>query len=208
MTKNDYRIEKAITDEDFERVWRFRYEAFRRVDAIEQNEDQLFRDKWEHAANVSSYLLYHDNAPAPIGTIRASVYSEDFGWMPTPGAETFSDVIREKLGPNTSYVESSRFAMAELEGRSLMRAHLYMFRALTMNAIEHRCDWVITAIHPKYLAYYQKTMGMKQLSDERDFSEYTFKHILIGSEFNQQTLEFSCKVNPHFTELLKEMAES
>ncbi|MDY6982990.1 MAG: hypothetical protein SV422_07875 [Pseudomonadota bacterium] len=203
---NNYWTKEATTQDELDWVCRFRYEAFERVGDLVTNDERLLRDNYDHAPNVTSYLLHHDATPEPIGTIRTAVHSASFGWLPTPGAQTYADAIREHLGAGTSYVESSRFAMAEIGARSLMKAHLYIFRMLAANAIKHRCEWIITAVSPKFVSYYQKTMNFKQLSDERELPGFTLGKILIGSEFNAATLDFCRRVNPYFDDLVEELS--
>ena len=79
----------AMSPESLERVYRLRYECYRRTGAIPASETGLFSDSYDELPNHFSFLLENENEVQ--ATVRISVIRPDLGWTSAPSRTVFGD---------------------------------------------------------------------------------------------------------------------
>ena len=159
-----YVTSAARTPEDREIVYRIRRTAYINSDA--DIDDAPLKDAYDERENSLSHLLYRDLDP--IGTIRASMCSSEFGWAPLPAMEHYRTELELEFGNRIAIAQSSYFAIAPL-GRMRSRfPKAMLFQALANTVARHGIEWIITIVRnrPTQLSFYSK-LGFQRIAVPR-----------------------------------------
>src|SRR3954451_17346769 len=101
-------------------------------------------DGYDVRPNCRSYVLC-EGTGEPIGTLRVSVYSAAFGWLPIPAFDLFADELKA-MAPGLVIVQSSLFAISADERGLDLVPKLLLIREVLRAAFEFRADLVVTIV--------------------------------------------------------------
>ena len=195
-----YTIEKASTESIRDDVFALRYRAYREVGLIDSNPERRFSDEFDMLPNCMPYLVRRDGEP--VASIRAmNVVHEPhpafdrFAGRHTPCLVTYARDIQSALGPDASFVESSRFVTLDHEDKTHMRAQMLLFRAIIANALVHDLDHVLTFVRRKHVLFYRKLMGMRRISPPRRPPHLLDDYYLMAALFETK-YPYMCSQDP------------
>src|SRR5690606_19770750 len=98
-------VRRVSPDDQFDPVYRLRYEAYRRENFIPINSQRITRDQYDDAENCYCFGVYIDNKL--VSSIRLHVASPD---NPTsPSAAIWPSILGDFVGQGQIYVDPSRF---------------------------------------------------------------------------------------------------
>lgn len=169
---------RVSLDEQFDPVYRLRYEAYRREEFVPINSQRVTRDDYDNAANCYSFGVYID------GTLVSSIrFHHVTPADPTsPGRSVWPEVLGPILAHGDSYIDPSRFT-ADHEASLAFPALPYLTLRIIAMACEHfEARYCISSVRPEHAAFYKRIFGSKQLGDERYFAELTFPMCLYAAE--------------------------
>ena len=83
--KNKYSLDPCETEMELSDAYKLRYVAYRNVNAINENEDEVFKDKYDLFENSKICAIYEDGGL--VASIRACVYSVEHNFMHLPAFE-------------------------------------------------------------------------------------------------------------------------
>ncbi len=151
------------TEQSRKLAYGLRYRAYRHIDAIPANEDELFFDDYDLKPNSRVHLIWYEGAP--VASVRSSIWSPRYGWTATEGIRSFWQDTHRKIGLENYILESSRFAVApELTGRKSLFAQLLMFRIQDLCSQVESCPYIITAVRQRHAAFYERMLAFKTIS--------------------------------------------
>jgi hypothetical protein len=150
-----YRVEVANSPAALTAVYRLRQSAFQEsdVDLISQD---ILSDVYDTYPNSKSHLLFQGDHP--IGTIRTSLYSAQYGWQPLPAMELFESDIKQTFSERAPIAQSSFFAIVkDARGRNPL-PKLYLYRGLLQTISTNHIDDILTIIRhrPTQQRFYEK----------------------------------------------------
>ena len=170
----EWTVLKADTQELRRSAFHLRYKAYYAAGAIEATKSQLLTDKYDGQPNGFTYLLIKGRDL--VGSIRALIYSPNYNRLPISSFETWEKDIIEKLGPNTTIVEASRFAMHPDSVGTGLEAQSQLFQTIIANALKHNARYLVAAARTKHQAFYKRMLGFFPITAEINASEhYGFK---------------------------------
>lgn len=172
-----YVLSACETDEQMSEALRLRYIAYRNAGAIDENKEQVFRDKYDLMPNTSSCLVYEGDTP--VASARACIYSKEPGFLHLPALEAYRPEIEKELDLGKTIVESNRFVIHpdNMDSKYLFKIP---FRFIILNVLKFKSDYVLTAVRPKHVPLYRRFLGLEPISDPRMYPGINVEMILMA----------------------------
>jgi hypothetical protein len=162
----------AHTPEDLDRVYRLRYECYRRDGAIPPHPDRRFTDRFDVAPNHFSFW-----APEPAATVRISVVRPDLGWNDAPARHVYGGHPRFEPIAAASFVEASRLCFGPLARREVFVRLVANMAAL---AEFYEVEWLIACPRVEHVRVYERLFGFRPLAEPRRYFGVAFETRLLG----------------------------
>lgn len=163
--------------EQFDPVYRLRYEAYRREEFIPVNSQQITRDAYDEAPNCHCFGVYIDDRL--VSSIRLHIVSAE---QPvSPSHKIWPDVLGAIIAQGGSYVDPSRFTAdhdASLEFPALPYVTL---RAAVMACEYFNTTYCISSVRQEHGPFYRRVFGLEQMAGLGTWGELTFPVCLFGA---------------------------
>ncbi len=168
---------RVSVDEQFDPVYRLRYEAYRREEFIPINSQQVTRDAYDDAPNCYCFGVYIDDRL--VSSIRLHVATPEERTSPSRGI--WPDVLGGILDKGQTYIDPSRFT-ADHDASLEFPALPYLTLRMAVMACEHfKATYCISSVRPEHAAFYKRVFGSEQLAGEGYWGELTFPVCLYAS---------------------------
>jgi N-acyl-L-homoserine lactone synthetase len=152
-----------VSGEQREAIFRLRYEAGMREQAISRPSSLNLSDRYDNVGNAYLFGLYIDDELA--SSIRLHIASKE--QREFPSINVFADVLESKLDTGQVIVGCSRF-VADEHLSQLNRELPYATLRCCMLAAEHfNADYLITAASPMHQAFYRRAFNYRTISEPR-----------------------------------------
>jgi N-acyl-L-homoserine lactone synthetase len=163
-------VRRVSPDDQFDPVYRLRYEAYRRENFIPINSQRITRDQYDDAENCYCFGVYIDNKL--VSSIRLHIASPD---NPTsPSAAIWPSILGDIVGQGQIYVDPSRFT-ADHDATLAFPALPYLtLRTAVMASMHFGATYCISSVRSEHSAFYRRVFHSKQLAGEGFWGELTF----------------------------------
>ena len=156
---------RAETVAEREAIYRLRYDAYLRENAIRANVEQRFTDAVDEEKNCWIIGLYIDGALA--SSIRLSVTLS--GLIGLPALHVFSDVLLPEILAGKSIVDPTRFVADRAMSR-LYPALPYVTLRIPWMAMEYfQADWMLATVRAEHQAFYRRLWGNRVICPPRPY---------------------------------------
>ena len=180
FSTDGYVAELCIERESIDTAYHLRYRAYLSADAIPPNEDQICVDKYDPQKNARTFLIWYEGKP--VASVRSLTWSKTYSWESTPSVNYFRKEIAQNLGDNIPLLESNRYVVdPDFTGRKSLNAQMLLFRIQTLGSIVDKCEYVITAVRPKHVKFYERFMNFKSISEPLKPEEVAFPIQLLAT---------------------------
>lgn len=180
-----FRAQLCTTPETLEIAYRMRYKAYRVVDGIEPNEDEMAIDPYDYQSNARTHLLWYEGKP--VASIRSLIWSDRYNWQGTTSMDVFRADVKKQLGLDKRLLESTRFVLdPDFKGRKTLTAQYLLFRVQTISCLYDQCQYVITSVRPKHIGFYKRLMDFKPISDPVQIEGFTFEALLMATPYSSR----------------------
>ena len=168
---------RVSVEEQFDPVYRLRYEAYRREEFIPVNSQQITRDAYDDAGNCYCFGVYIDDKL--VSSIRLHIATPD---DPTsPSRKIWPDVLGGIIEQGGSYVDPSRFT-ADHDASLAFPALPYLTLRMAVMACEHfNTTYCISSVRPEHGPFYRRVFGLEQMAGVGYWGELTFPVCLFGA---------------------------
>lgn len=169
---------RVSVEEQFDPVYRLRYEAYRREDFIPVNSQQITRDAYDEAPNCHCFGVYIDDRLVSSIRLHIATAAE-----PTsPSRKIWPDVLGDIIEQGGSYVDPSRFT-ADHDASLEFPALPY----LTLRAAVMACEYFgtthcISSVRQEHGPFYRRIFGLEQMAGLGTWGELTFPVCLFGAK--------------------------
>jgi hypothetical protein len=178
--EGDYTAEMCLAPTSLETAYRLRYDAYVAAAAIPENADRRFVDRYDGQDNARTYLLWHTGRP--VASVRSLTWSSAYDWAPTPSVEYFRAEVAEHLGLRTPLLESNKYVVApDFQGRQSLTAQLLLFRIQLLGLLADGCTYVITAVRPRHVRFYERFMDFFAISEAIEVPDVQFPIQLLAT---------------------------
>lgn len=168
---------RVSVDEQFDPVYRLRYEAYRREEFIPINSQRQTRDAYDDAENCHCFGVYIDDQL--VSSIRLHIATAA---NPTsPSAAIWPDILGDVIAKGGSYIDPSRFT-ADHDASLAFPALPYLtLRTAVMACAHYNATYCISSVRPEHVPFYKRVFGSEQLAGEGYWGELTFPVCLYAS---------------------------
>jgi len=168
---------RVSVDEQFDPVYRLRYEAYRREEFIPVNSREITRDAYDDADNCYCFGVYIDDRL--VSSIRLHIATQA---NPTsPSRKIWPDVLGNIIESGGSYVDPSRFT-ADHDASLAFPALPYLTLRMAVMACEHfSTTYCISSVRPEHGPFYRRVFGLEQMAGVGYWGELTFPVCLFGA---------------------------
>jgi hypothetical protein len=170
----------ALTDEDRDRVFRVRYEAYHRQHIIDERKDQLLFDA-EYDSAPNSFLTMTSIRGEFVTTFRVSV--ADAGQDKLPSRAVFSDLIDPYLRSGATVVDPTRLAACLSASRTYPELPFLALRPAWLASMHFDADVVLATVAVEHIPFYQRVFGYQALCEPRDYPMVHFKIVCLALDF-------------------------
>ena len=163
LERVNYRL--VDSDDQREEIFRLRYEAYRREQAIEPNSSEQFYDEYDTLSNVQIFGLYIDERL--VSSIRIHVASKDQPQFPS--RTTFADLLEPELAAGKVIIDPTRFVTDRAVSQSLTGLPHITLRLCWMAAQHFKAEHFLVAIRSEHQAFYRRTFGHRLICPARPY---------------------------------------
>jgi len=172
------RYRRVSASEQFDPVYRLRYEAYRREDFIPINSQGVTHDEFDELPNCFCFGVYIDNLL--VSSLRFHVVTPE---QPTsPCMSVWPDVLGPILDKGQSFIDPGRFT-ADFDASLAYPALPYLTLRLAAMACEYfPVRYCMSAVRPEHTAFYKRIFGASPLGDERSYANLSFPMQLYAAD--------------------------
>jgi hypothetical protein len=172
------RYRRVLPSEQFDPVYRLRYEAYRREDFIPVNSQQVTRDEFDDLPNCYCFGVYIDGML--VSSLRFHVVTPSA--PQSPCMSVWPDVLSPLLDQGQCFIDPGRFT-ADFEASLAFPALPYLTLRLAAMACEYfPVRYCMSAVRPEHTAFYKRIFGATVLGDERTYKNLAFPMQLYAAE--------------------------
>jgi hypothetical protein len=169
---------RVSVDEQFDPVYKLRYEAYRREDFVPINSQEVTRDDYDGLPNCYCFGVYLDGQL--VSSIRFHHVSP--AERRSPSRTIWPEVLEPMLDRGDSYIDPSRFT-ADHDASLAFPALPYLTLRIIAMASEHfAVRYTISSVRAEHAAFYRRIFGSTQMGDERFWGELRFPVCLYAAE--------------------------
>lgn len=168
---------RVSVDEQFDPVYRLRYEAYRREEFIPANSQQITRDVYDEAPNCYCFGVYIDDKL--VSSIRLHYTTSEQRTSPSLGI--WPEVLGGILDRGDTYLDPSRFT-ADRDATLAFPALPYLTLRIGVMASKHfGASYCLSSVRPEHAPFYKRVFGSTQLAGEGHWGELTFPVCLYAT---------------------------
>lgn len=186
LDRVEYR--RVPPEDQFNPVYRLRYEAYRREDFVPINSQEIVRDEFDDLPNVHCYGVYIDNEL--VSSVRFHHLTSDF--RTSPSHTVFGDILDPILDQGHAVLDPGRFT-ADYEASLAYPALPYLtLRIPTIAVLYFSAKYCLNSVRPEHGAFYKRVYRSKALSEPRYYHGLSFPMVL-----------YACDLIPIYDDLLQ-----
>jgi hypothetical protein len=186
LDRVEYR--RISTDDQFDPVYRLRYEAYRREEFIPINSDRVVRDEFDDLPNVHCYGVYIDGEL--VSSVRFHKLTRDY--RESPSHSVFGDILDPILDKGLVILDPGRFT-TDYEASLAYPALPYLtLRIPTIAVLYYGAKYCLNSVRPEHGAFYRRVYRSVAMSEPRYYHGLSFPMVL-----------YACDLIPIYDDLLR-----
>ncbi len=186
LDRVEYR--RISADDQFDPVYRLRYEAYRREDFIPTNSDGMVRDEYDDLPNAYCYGVYIDGEL--VSSLRFHHLTPSFRHSPNHGL--FRDILDPILDQGHIVLDPGRFTADREASLAYPALPFLTLRLPTMAVLHFRAKYCLSSVRPEHGAFYRRVYRSVAMSEPRNPPGLSFPIVL-----------YACDVLPFYDDLLR-----
>jgi hypothetical protein len=174
LERVDYR--RADTAEDREAIFRLRYAAYRREEAIPHSQAERFSDALDDTDNAWTFGVYIEGELA--SSIRLHVANRQRPVL--PALNVFSDLLSPEIAVGRTIVDPTRFVTASRRYPELC----YVTTRLAVLASEYfNTHLLLATVRAEHQAFYRRVFGHRLVCEPRHYPSLTKAISLMALDY-------------------------
>lgn len=176
MDRVEYR--RVSPEDQYNPVFRLRYEAYRREDFIPVNSQQVVRDEFDDLPNAYCYGVYIDGEL--VSSVRFHHLTRDF--RTAPSYSVFGDILDPLLDLGYTILDPGRFT-TDYEASLAYPALPYLTLRIPTVAVRHfDVRYVLSTVRQEHSAFYRRVYRSEQLGEARYYHGLSFPMVLLACD--------------------------
>lgn len=176
LDRVEYR--RVNSEDQFDPVYRLRYEAYRREEFIPINSQEVVRDEFDDLPNAFCYGIYIDGEL--VSSLRFHLLNREY--RDSPSKSVFPDVLDPILDRGESCIDPGRFTTDYEASLAYPALPFLTLRIVVMAAAHYEVKYCLSSVRPEHSAFYRRIFNSKKLSDERFYHGLSFPMELWASD--------------------------
>ncbi len=165
-------------NDQFDPVYRLRYEAYRRENFIAPNSENVVFDEHDEAPNVYCFGIYIKEKL--VSSIRFHHVTPE--QTTSPSALVFPDTLKDLLDAGTSYIDPSRFTADYSATLAYPALPFLTLRVVAMASEYFDVKYCISSVRVEHAAFYRRVFGSKRMPGEGHYPGLSFPMHLYAAE--------------------------
>ena len=172
LDRVEYR--RVSVNDQFDPVYRLRYEAYRREESVPINSQQVVRDEFDELPNVHCFGVYMDGEL--VSSLRLHLLTPEF--RDSPSHSVFPDILDPILDQGLTILDPGRFT-ADYEASLAYPALPFLTLRVGVMAIQHfGVKYCLSSVRPEHGAFYRRVFKSVAMSEPRYYHGLTFPMVL------------------------------
>jgi hypothetical protein len=177
LERVDYR--RADTSEDREAIFRLRYAAYRREDAIPHSQAERFSDALDDTDNAWTFGVYIEGEL--VSSIRLHVANRQQPVL--PALNVFSDLLSPEIAAGKTIVDPTRFVADRAASRRYPEL-CYVTTRLAVLASEYfNTQLLLATVRAEHQAFYRRVFGHRLVCEPRHYPSLTKPISLMALDY-------------------------
>ena len=175
LDRVEYR--RVSTSEQFDPVYRLRYEAYRREEFIPFNNHGTLRDEFDELPNSFCYGVYIDGEL--VSSLRIHHLTPECRM--SPSYSVFTDVLDPLLDAGATCIDPTRFT-SDFEATLAYPALPFLTLRLAVMATRHfRATYGLHSVRPEHGPFYKRVLSSGLIAGPRYYHGLSFPMELWGT---------------------------
>ena len=171
----------VISEPEKEAVFRLRYAAYLREEAVAPNAESKLQDAFDDRPNAFNIAVKVRGQL--IGAMRICVWSRHFGFDTTPGLDAFPHELMPYLREETILIDPNRFVVDASITRNQASFAFLLMRISFMACIKFKATFAIATARREHCGFYMRSFGHKRITEPRLYPGLTKPLALLVNDF-------------------------
>lgn len=176
LDRVEYR--RVSVDDQFDPVYRLRYDAYRREEFVPFNNHEVVRDEFDGLPNCHAFGVYIDGEL--VSSVRFHHLTRDN--RTSPSYSVFKDILDPILDRGDTILDPGRFT-TDHEASLAYPALPYLTLRIPTVAVQHfGVRYVLSTVRPEHAAFYRRVYRSEQWAEARYYHGLSFPMVLLACE--------------------------
>lgn len=176
LDRVEYR--RISADDEFDPIYRLRYEAYRREEFIPFNGEQTVRDEFDRLPNVYSYGVYIDGEL--VSSVRFHHLTAKY--RESPSHTVFGDILDPLLDEGHVILDPGRFTAHHEASLAYPALPFLTLRIPTMAVFHFGAKYCLNSVRPEHGAFYRRVYRSVAMSEPRYYHGLSFPMVLYACD--------------------------
>jgi hypothetical protein len=186
MDRVEYRRVSAA--DQFDPVYRLRYEAYRRESFIPINSEQVVRDEFDDLPNAHCFGVYLDGQLVSSVRFHHLTSTE----RRSPSHSVFGDILDPLLDSGLTILDPGRFTVDHEASLAYPALPYLTLRIPTIAVLYFSAKYCLNSVRPEHGAFYRRVYHSVPLSEPRYYHGLSFPMVL-----------YACDLIPTYSDLVR-----
>ena len=176
LDRVEYR--RVSVDDQFDPVYRLRYEAYRREEFIPLNNHEVVRDEFDDLPNCHAFGVYIDGEL--VSSVRFHYLTRDYRM--SPSYSVFKDILDPILDRGHTMLDPGRFT-TDHEASLAYPALPYLTLRIPTVAVPHfGVRYVLSTVRPEHAAFYRRVYRSELWGEARFYHGLSFPMVMLACD--------------------------
>lgn len=169
----DYQL--AVTNEEKEKIYKFRYHSYLREKSINSDASERFTDDYDDMDNCWNFGIEYQNKLA--SSIRIHLVSKEN--PKSPSLDVFPDVVGPMLEDGYRVIDPTKMVSDSSATNYFPVMPFLAFRLACMASDYLEADYCLISIFESHAAFYERIFGLKPICDPRPYPQFNSRVCLM-----------------------------
>lgn len=176
LDRIEYR--RVSVEDQFDPVYRLRYEAYRREEFIPVNSQEVVRDEYDELPNAYCFGVYIDGEL--VSSVRFHNLTPDY--RHSPNYTLFPDILDPLLDQGHTILDPGRFTADREASLAYPALPFLTLRIPTLAVLYFGAKYCLNAVRPEHAAFYKRVYRSEELCGPRSHKGVGFPVMLLASD--------------------------
>jgi hypothetical protein len=158
-------VRRASRPEDRDAIFRLRYAAYLREEAIAPHAGERFNDQLDASSNAFIFGVYIDGELA--SSIRLHIGSQRYPELPALGS--FADLVAPEIARGKVIVDPTRFVVDRAASRKYPELCYVTTRLAVLGSQHFKANLLLATVRAEHQGFYRRVFGHRLICEPRHY---------------------------------------